>query len=61
MIDTYGDGWNGYIFGVRQNNMIVTVFGEQFKSGSEQGPVDIDIKSGVETEIVVVVVGRNPQ
>lgn len=47
MIDTYGDGWNGYVLGVRQHNSIVTVFGEEFQSGSKQDPVDIEIKSGV--------------
>lgn len=59
MSDSFGDGWNGYVMGVRQQNSIITVFGEEFKSGSEQGPIDIEIKSGVETEIVVAVVGKN--
>lgn len=26
--DSFGDGWNGYVMGVRQDNSIVTVFGE---------------------------------
>ena len=27
MTDSFGDGWNGYVLGVRQLNSIVTVFG----------------------------------
>jgi hypothetical protein len=32
--DSFGDGWNGYVLGIRQDNSILTVFGEEFKSGS---------------------------
>lgn len=46
MTDSYGDGWNGYVMGIRQGNSIVTVFGEQFKAGTDQGPVEVQIKSG---------------
>jgi len=36
MIDTYGDGWNEYVLGARQNGKIVAVFGERFLAGSSQ-------------------------
>lgn len=57
LTDAYGDGWNGYIFGVKQRGSIVTVFGQQFVYGSEQGPFDIQVKSGIETQVIVVVTG----
>lgn len=41
MTDSFGDGYNGYVFGIRQGKSIVTVFGDQFMSGSHQGPIDI--------------------
>lgn len=47
MTDSYGDGWNGYILGIRQKNSIVTVFGENFKKGASQGPITIDIPSKI--------------
>lgn len=28
LTDSFGDGWNGYVLGVRQQDSIVTVFGE---------------------------------
>lgn len=61
MTDSFGDGYNGYVFGIRQGKSIVTVFGDQFVSGSHQGPIDIQLKSGVDTQVVVTVAGRNPQ
>lgn len=41
LTDSVGDGWNGYIFGLRQNNHIMTVFGQDFKRGAQQGPIEI--------------------
>lgn len=61
LTDSYGDGWNGYVFGIRQKNSIVTVFGNEFTNGAKQGPIEIEVKSGIEAEIVVSVVGYNPQ
>lgn len=61
LTDSYGDGWNGYILGIRQRNSIVTVFGEEFKNGAKQGPIEIEVKSGIEADIVVVVAGYNSQ
>lgn len=36
MVDSYGDGWNEYVLGIRQNGKIVGVFGERFLEGSSQ-------------------------
>lgn len=41
MSDSFGDGWNGYVMGIRQGNSIVTVFGEEFKAGTDQGPIEV--------------------
>ena len=32
LADAAGDGWNGNIFGIRQNNTIVTAFGGGWKT-----------------------------
>ena len=33
MTDTWGDGWNGFVFGFQQRNQYVATFGESFTSG----------------------------
>ena len=58
MTDSYGDGWNGYIIGIRQKNSIITVFGDNFIQGSTQGPITVEIPSNIQTDIVVSVAGK---
>ena len=41
MTDSYGDGWNSNILGIRQNGTIVGYFGNQFISGFSNGPLEI--------------------
>lgn len=36
-----GNGYNGYVFGLRQGKTIMTVFGHEFTSGSKQGPIEL--------------------
>lgn len=47
MSDSFGDGWNGNILGLMQNNLIVGRFGESFTTGSQSGPLTISINSTV--------------
>jgi len=43
MTDSYGDGWNGNTIAVRQNNIIVGIFGGNFTTGTSYGPVFIPV------------------
>lgn len=52
MGDTYGDGWNGNILGIKQNNKIVAVFGENFTWGYS-ATQSIQIPAGVTYSVVV--------
>ena len=62
MTDAAGDGWNGYVFTIRQQETsIVTTFGSTFTTGATHGPQDIDIPSGYPTSIVVAVAGSKSQ
>lgn len=47
MTDSYGDGWNGLIIGVKQGTNWTSTFGSGFNSGSSYGPVTIQVKNNV--------------
>ena len=53
MTDSYGDGWNGNSFSVRQNNTVLGNFGAGFTSGSSSGLVYIGVNSYSDVQIVV--------
>ncbi|MDP2423700.1 MAG: dockerin type I domain-containing protein [Bacteroidales bacterium] len=55
LFDDYGDGWQGGVFGFRQNGVIVAVFGTGFDDGTSFGPFEIKLCSGQLTEIVVII------
>ena len=57
MSDSQGDGWNGNIFGFKQNGGIVATFGNKFTSGRSFGPVTVAIPGNILTQIVVVQYG----
>jgi len=59
MTDSYGDGWEGYIFAVRQNKKTVGTFGVGFTSGTQSGPTYITVKNNAEVQIVVYQVGNS--
>ena len=44
MVDSYGDGWEGTVLGLKQNGMVVGTFGENFTSGSTSGPITITVQ-----------------
>lgn len=44
MTDSFGDGWNSNILAVRQNNIIVGTFGNNFSTGFSSGPVFITVQ-----------------
>ena len=57
MSDSFGDGWNGNILGIRQNNSIVGTFGGTFTSGYASNPVYISVQGNFQAEIVVIQAG----
>lgn len=57
MTDSYGDGWEGSILGIKQNGMIVGTFGSAFTYGRSSGPVSITIQGSVWAQIVVTQLG----
>ena len=52
MVDSFGDGWNGNILGIKQNGRIVETFGEEMAKGFEATSF-IQIAEDVNLEIVV--------
>lgn len=54
MTDSYGDGWNGNVFGFKQNGTLIGTFGGGFTSGSSSGPLLITVAADWLTQIVVV-------
>lgn len=53
MTDTYGDGWNGNVFGFKQGSTIAGKFGDGFDSGAEK-IVYVTINGMVESQIVMI-------
>lgn len=59
--DSVGDGWNGNVLGIKQNNVIVGTFGSTFTSGSASGPFDIVVQGASEVRIVVTTLGTKTE
>lgn len=57
MLDSWGDGWSGNTIALKQDNVVVATFGTGFTTGHQYGPVEIVIKRGILTSIVVGVFG----
>lgn len=57
MKDSGGDGWNGYVFGVKQDGEVVSTFGEGFTSGSTSSVSDLGVGLNKTAEIFVVTAG----
>ena len=57
MTDSFGDGWEGTVLGIKQNGALVGTFGSAFTSGYSSGPVYITLQTGIEAQIVVSVLG----
>ena len=57
LTDTYGDGWNGNILGIKQNNTVVGVIGDTFTDGSSSGPFYFTVRGNSEVRIVVLTLG----
>jgi hypothetical protein len=49
MIDSYGDGWNNNILGLKQNGRIVATFGKEFKTGKTFWPIIVNIPAHIQT------------
>lgn len=56
MTDTYGDGWNGFSIGVKQNKAIFAYFGGTFNSGYSL-TTNITIERYMESQLVVYTKG----
>ena len=61
MTDAVGDGWNDNVFGIRQNNTIVTTFGSGFIDGSSYGPINISVMRNVHATLVLVSIGSSTE
>lgn len=57
MTDSFGDGWEGTVLGIKQNDTIVGTFGNGFTSGGSSGPVYIVVQGNLETQVVVTTLG----
>lgn len=57
MTDSFRDGWNSNVLGIRQNDTIVGLFGNTFTAGSSSGPVSVIVQGNLATQIVVVTLG----
>lgn len=57
MTDSYGDGWNGNILAIRQNNTIIGTFGSTFTEGSSTSPVYIVVQGSLRAQIIVSTIG----
>ena len=57
MTDSWGDGWNNNVIGLRQTGVIVASFGADFTTGHNYGPVTVTVPVGTPTEIVVHTLG----
>ena len=57
MTDLGSDGWNGNVFGFRQNSAIAATFGNNFTTGSSSGPLYITVAKNLNTQIVLATLG----
>lgn len=57
MTDSYGDGWNGNILAIKQNNTVKGTFGSAFTSGSTTPNVYIVVQGNIKAQIVVSTLG----
>ena len=57
MTDSFGDGWNGNVFGFRQNSAIAATFGDTFTTGTTSGPLYITVAKNINTQIVLTKLG----
>ena len=57
MNDSYGDGWNRNVFGIEQNNVIVSTFGENFTNGYSLGPVILNVIPNISATLTLVTLG----
>jgi len=60
MTDTYGDGWDGTVIGLRQSGILVGTFGSSFTAGNS-ATATVALCPGLLTEIVLVTAGSYPE
>ncbi|MBG00632.1 MAG: hypothetical protein CMI36_16705 [Owenweeksia sp.] len=57
MFDSFGDGWNGNVFGIMQSGVIVAQFGQGFTTGTNFGPANASLCDSIMAYVVVTVDG----
>lgn len=57
MTDTKGDGWNGNILAIKQNDTIIGTFGGAFTTGATADPVYIRIQVNLAVQAVISTLG----
>lgn len=57
MTDSYGDGWNGNVFGIKQNGTVVGTFGTGFNTGYNFPSANIAVQGNIEAQIFVSTLG----
>ena len=57
MTDSFGDGWNGNVLGIKQNNTVVALFGNLFTAGYSSGPLYFIVQGNLATQIAVTTLG----
>ncbi|MFZ9968967.1 MAG: fibronectin type III domain-containing protein [Bacteroidia bacterium] len=61
MTDTYGDGWDGTVIGLRQSGILVGTFGGSGFTSGGTATATIALCPGLNTEIVLVTAGSYPE
>lgn len=59
MVDSYGDGWNGNVFALTQDDKIIAKFGSTFTKGSSSS-VSVTVPSQKVTKVIVSVYSDYP-
>ena len=57
MTDSKGDGWNGNVLAIKQNDTIPGTFGSAFTAGSTTDPVYIRVQVNLGVQVVVSQLG----
>lgn len=57
MTDTKGDGWNGNILAIKQNDVILGTFGGAFTTGTTTDPVYIRVQIDLAVQAIVSSLG----
>lgn len=57
MTDSYGDGWNGNILGIKRGSNIIATFGEYFNSGFTHEDIVLSLEEDSLFQVIVIQLG----